>query len=73
MRHGFYLSLVALIIGCATTEQENELDTIELENDRIKLVERTTIQGYYYYIIKVDSVEFLTNGKGGVYPLGNCN
>ena len=63
--------LILLISGCilgsCTVKKSTSID--EKPKIRIKLKEHTSIEGYDYFILKVDSVEFLTNGRGGFIRL----
>jgi N-dimethylarginine dimethylaminohydrolase len=43
-------------------------DEFRTKNKRIKLIESTTLDGWGYHIVKVDSSEFLCS-RGGVIKL----
>lgn len=60
----FFILLVSscLLVSCT---QEKSTSTNETSENRIKLKEVRIINGYRYSIIEVDSVEFLTQDKGG--------
>lgn len=60
----FFILLVSscLLVSCT---QEKSTSINETSENRIKLKETRVINGYRYSIIEVDSVEFLTQDKGG--------
>ena len=69
LKNALYILLVVFTFSCTTAELKNSNNNEIKQKNRIKLVEETYINGYLYYIIEVDSVEFFANGRGGVYPL----
>lgn len=56
------LLAVVLLVSCT---QEKSTSINENSENRIKLKEVRIINGYRYSIIEVDSVEYLTQDKGG--------
>ena len=64
----FFILLVSscLLVSC-TQEKSTSID--ESSENRIKLKEVRIINGYRYSIIEVDSIEYLTQDKGGFVRL----
>ncbi len=68
------IGLVCLgLIGCSN-EDDGSMNRVsnnvgELNTDRMELVERASFRGYYLYIIKVDSTEYLVSSEGGIEKL----
>ena len=64
----FFILLVSscLLVSCT---QETSTSINEDSQNRIKLKEVRVINGYRYSIIEVDSVEYLTQSKGGFVQL----
>lgn len=60
----FFILLVSSCLLLSCTHGKSTLINEKSEN-RIKLKEVRIIYGYRYSIIEVDSVEFLTQDKGG--------
>ena len=60
----FFILLVSscLLVSCT---QEESTSINETSENRIKLKEVNIINGFRYSIIEVDSVEFLTQDRGG--------
>jgi hypothetical protein len=63
----YVLLAVVLFVGC-TEKESNSIN--RKSNNRIKLIDERVINGYRYSIIEVDSVEYLTQDKGGFVRLG---
>lgn len=55
-----------LLVSCT---QDKSTSINKKPKIRIKLKEHTSIGGYDYFILEVDSIEFLTNGRGGLIRL----
>jgi len=58
----YILLAVVFLAGC-TSDKSTPIN--ELLNNRIKLNEVRSINGYRYFIIEVDGKEYLTQGNGG--------
>jgi hypothetical protein len=63
------ISCIGLIQGCIVDDATYEKHIKEQEqarkNSRIHVIE----DSYPYYIIMVDSVEYISRYQGGIYPL----
>jgi len=64
----FFILLISscLLVSCT---QEKSISINESSENRIKLKEVRVINGYRYSIIEVDSIEYLTQDKGGFVRL----
>ena len=63
-----YVLLAVVFLGGCTEKESTSIN--EKSNNRIKLIEERIINGYRYSILKVDSVEYLTQDNGGFVRLG---
>ena len=63
----FFLLLFSGCLFSCTQKKSNSIN--EDSQNRIKLKEATVINGFWYYIIEVDSVEYLTQRRGGFVRL----
>ena len=63
-----YAMLAVVFFGGCTEKESMTIN--EKSNNRIKLIEERIINGYRYSILEVDSVEYLTQDKGGFVRLG---
>lgn len=63
------LILIAGILLFSSCVEKRPTTLDETTKSRIKLKEYKVINGYGYAIIEVDSVEYLTQGRGGFIKL----
>jgi hypothetical protein len=64
----FFILLVSSCLLVSCTQEKPTIINEESQN-RIRLRESRIINGYRYSIIEVDSVEYLTQDKGGFVRL----
>ena len=61
IKYGCYTLLAVVLASC--TSQSTSVN--ETSNNRIKLKDTRTINGYRYTILEVDGKEYLTQNSGG--------
>jgi len=68
-----YLMFIAILLtGCTAADTQNRTEP-EKSTRRVRLIEMTKITGMTrYYIIEVDSHEYLSLYQGGIIHLESC-
>ncbi len=60
---------LSLILGCGPSAEQRATENARLEslnNNRIKMIESTTTDCGYIYIVKVDCTEYIVTERGGI-------
>jgi len=65
MKKILIVALSIILVSCTVNENPEKQENPK----RIKYVEATSVNGYLYQIIKVDSQEFFCNSRGGIIKL----
>lgn len=60
---------ILLLVLTSCQMRKSEKDTKTIQTNRIIIKEKIFHEGVAFYIIEVDSVEYITSYKGGIYPL----